>query len=83
MRYVRTKAHQHRPNADMTGPELDDNGRPLLVSRMFFACAKCQTVVWFDFREDGQVGDLYKEIQLNKLLDRKPDGLVGGLNDIE
>lgn len=30
----------------------------VFVSRVFFGCSKCMTVVWFDFREDGKRGDL-------------------------
>lgn len=82
MAYAQTKPHQHRPNADCTGPELDEMGRPLLVSRRFYVCGKCETVVWFDYREDGKEGDLHRRLEFAKKTGLQLPGLEGTFGDI-
>ena len=77
MKYAKTKPDQHRPNFDHTGPELDSNGRPLLVSRRFYVCGKCDTVVWFDYRQDGKEGDLHRRLQFMKQTGQRLPGLGG------
>jgi hypothetical protein len=82
MKYAKSKKDQHRPNVDCSGPELDDFGRPLLVTRRFYVCGKCETVVWFDYRQDGKEGDLHKELEFMRKTGRKFPGLGGTFGEI-
>ena len=82
MKYAKSKAHQHRPNEDCSGPELDAFGKPLLVTRRFYVCVKCETVVWFDYRQDGKEGDLHKRLKLAKKFGVQMPGLGGRIGDI-
>jgi len=82
MKYAKSKPNQHRPNSDCSGPELDDMGKPLLVTRRFYACVKCETVVWFDYRQDGKEGDLHKRLEFMKKHGHQLPGLGGRIGDI-
>ena len=82
MKYATTKPNQHRPNADCTGPELDERGKPLLVARRFYVCGKCETVVWFDYRQDGKEGDLHRKLEFAKKVGKRLPGLEGKFGDI-
>lgn len=77
MTFAKSKANQHRPNVDCSGMELDEEGKPLLVTRRFYVCAKCETVVWFDYRQDGKEGDLHKRLEFMKRTGRRLPGLEG------
>jgi RNase P subunit RPR2 len=54
MRYAGMKAHQSARDA---------RHRLIKVTRVFYWCPKCYTVVSFSYREDGNKGDLYKFLQ--------------------
>lgn len=82
MRFAKSKADQHRPNADCSGPELDDLGRPLLVTRRFYVCEKCETVAWFDYRQDGKEGDLHKQLEFFKKTGIRPEFLGGKMGEL-
>ena len=77
MKKVRTKPHQHGFDPDTKRPLIKPDGRPVLVSRVFYGCVKCNTVVWFDFREDGKVGTLHNKIKIQKMLGVQGEGLAG------
>lgn len=60
MRKVTSKPNQHRMD--------EDTGKLLSVTRVFYGCQleKCQTIVWFDYRQDGKQGRLHKFIAAQK-----------------
>jgi len=82
MKYVKSMPNQHRSNHDCSGPERDHLGKPILVTRRFYACGKCETVVWFDYRQDGKEGDLHKRLEFMKKVGRKLPGLEGIFGEI-
>ena len=69
MRYVKTKPHQH---------VRDDSGALVNVSRVFYGCSSCHTIINFFYREDGKEGDLHKLLQFCKDAGIKP-GSGGGV----
>ena len=73
MKYVRTVPHQS---------DRDYKGDLVKVSRVFYGCGKCQTVVWFNFREDGKPGDLYRKMEIMKREGIKPQGFEGKAGEI-
>lgn len=75
MRFVRTKAHQHT---------RDNRGLLVEVSRVFYGCpnGNCNTVIWFDYREDGKVGDLRKKLALQKVTGSRTQGLGGSFTEL-
>ena len=82
MSKVKTKPHQRGVDTDTHAPLYQDNGQPLLVSRVFYGCGKCNTVLWFDYREDGQMGDLRKELAIREVAGIRPQGLHGKFGEI-
>jgi RNase P subunit RPR2 len=73
MRYVKTKPHQKA---------RDYKGRLIRVSRVFFGCGKCMTIVHFSYREDGKPGDLYRKMQILKSEGIEAEGLGGKMGEI-
>ena len=57
MRFIKSKRGQHA--RDITGKLIE-------VTRLFYCCPACNTVAWFDMREDGKQGDLHKMVQAVK-----------------
>lgn len=51
----------------------EKNGQILNVVRVFYVCPNldCLSVANFDYRTDGAVGDLYKQLQLEKVTGKK------------
>jgi len=78
----KSKAHQRGFSHRTKQPLINRDGTPVLVTRVFYCCGKCSTVVWFDYREDGKVGELHKETQINKMTGVAPQGLPGRFNEI-
>jgi len=46
----------------------DAQGRAVRVVRVHYGCPfeECQTRVWFDYRTDGEEGDLHKQLAYDK-----------------
>jgi len=49
MTFARTVPHEDA---------LDCAGKPIKVTRKYYVCPKCETVVAFSYREDGKRGEL-------------------------
>lgn len=83
MRKVKTKTRQHAYD-HASGMMLLEGGKPVYVSRVFYGCPKgdCNTVIWFDYREDGHRGDLSMELEFQKQTGVRPGGLSGSFKDI-
>jgi len=74
-KYVTTKAHQH---------VRDKRGVLVEVTRVFYCCpnGNCRTPLWFNYREDGQIGDLAVELAIDKIIGRRPQGLGGKFGEL-
>lgn len=73
MKYVKTKPHQW---------DRDYKGELIRVSLVFYGCGKCQTVVFFKYREDGKPGDLYRKMKIMKDAGIKAQGFDGKMGEI-
>ena len=81
MKHAEKKQHQQGFELYSKTPLYED-GIPVLVTRVFYYCPKCQTVVWFDFREDGKRGQLNEEIAWHKEHGTRMPGLEGSFNGL-
>lgn len=78
MKFAKTKPHQISYNKQQGGPEYDaKTGKVIMVTRKFYYCPSCETVAWFDYREDGERGKLHMQLEFEEKTGLKPHMLDG------
>ncbi len=67
---------------DTNAHTRDRKGKLINVTRVFYGCGRCGTIVHFEYRQDGAKGDLYLDLDFErrhgmKLLKDEKGNIIG------